>query len=114
MVRILGYLRTSQNFAVQLNTKLDISLAKTDDLQQQSSTLGNGLTSLEDAFSAFTVDVNRGISGLISRFDAVQANCLGRSEAAHEKILLRSVLSHVKRLCSDTHQLLIMLHRLIW
>ena len=93
---VSSQLQTSQAFAVQLNTKLDISLAKTDNLQQQISTLGNRLTSLEGAFSSFTVDVNRSISELISRFDAVQASCLRRSEAAaHGKIvLLRSVQRH--------------------
>ena len=93
------YIRVCEkDFAVQLNTKLDISLSKIDNFQQQISTLGNRLTSLEGAFSSFTVDVNRSVSELraliISRFDAVQANFLSRSEAAHGKIvLLRSALS---------------------
>ena len=85
--------QASEVSVVQLNKKLDISLAKTDILQQQISSLGNRLSSLEGAFSSFTVETNRSISALISRFDAMQATC---SDPANDQVrLLRSALSRV-------------------
>ena len=88
-------LNASEDSVLQLNAKVDISLAKTDNLQQQISALGNRLTSLESAFSSFSSEVNQRISQLFARFDVVPSNCSACSALQGNLETFRSTLSQV-------------------
>ena len=95
--KLSSKLQTSEQAALQLQQQVDHCNARQVTLEATVGDLTGRLSSLESRFAEFSAEVSSNFTEAFARIDTFQTNCLGRSEAAHAKlVLIRTALSQVE------------------